>query len=63
LKHRYRAYRAGRCAHWIKVKYPASPAMLRAEEGRGDEQRPRLICLNAPSGKIANGDLDIAERS
>jgi len=25
--------KAGRCAFWIKVKNPKSPAMLRAEEG------------------------------
>jgi bifunctional non-homologous end joining protein LigD len=32
-KHRGKTYRAGRCAFWIKVKNPKSPAMLRAEEG------------------------------
>ena len=32
-KYRDRAYRAGRCSHWIKVKNPASPAMLRARDG------------------------------
>jgi bifunctional non-homologous end joining protein LigD len=32
-KHRDRAYRGGRSTHWIKVKNPASPAMLRAKEG------------------------------
>jgi bifunctional non-homologous end joining protein LigD len=32
-KHRYRGYRAGPCAHWIKVKNPASPAMQRAKDG------------------------------
>jgi hypothetical protein len=32
-KHREKTYRAGRCAFWIKVKNPKSPAMLRAEEG------------------------------
>jgi hypothetical protein len=32
-KHRDRAYRAGRSLHWIKVKNPASPAMLRVEDG------------------------------
>jgi bifunctional non-homologous end joining protein LigD len=26
-KHRDRAYRGGRCKHWIKVKNPNSPAM------------------------------------
>jgi bifunctional non-homologous end joining protein LigD len=31
-KHRDRPYRAGRCAHWIKVKNPKSPAMLRAKD-------------------------------
>jgi ATP-dependent DNA ligase len=30
-KRRDRAYRGGRCAHWIKIKNPASPAMKRAE--------------------------------
>jgi ATP-dependent DNA ligase len=28
-KHRDRAYRAGRCAHWIKAKNPDAPAMRR----------------------------------
>jgi ATP-dependent DNA ligase len=32
-KHRNRAYRAGWSRHWIKVKNPASPAMLRVEDG------------------------------
>jgi bifunctional non-homologous end joining protein LigD len=32
-KHRGKTYRSGRCAFWIKVKYPKSPAMLRAGEG------------------------------
>jgi hypothetical protein len=31
-KHRDRAYRAGRSAHWIKAKNPASAAMRRAAE-------------------------------
>jgi bifunctional non-homologous end joining protein LigD len=31
-KHRDRADRAGRCSHWIKVKNPKSPAMLRAKK-------------------------------
>jgi ATP-dependent DNA ligase len=31
-KHRARSYRAGPCNHWIKVKNPRSPAMLRAKE-------------------------------
>jgi bifunctional non-homologous end joining protein LigD len=31
-KHRDRAYRAGRCPHWIKIKNPTSPAMIRAKE-------------------------------
>jgi bifunctional non-homologous end joining protein LigD len=32
-KHRERAYRAGRSAHWIKVKNPSSPAMVRVRDG------------------------------
>ncbi|WMT74491.1 hypothetical protein [Bradyrhizobium sp. Ash2021] len=32
-KHWDRAYRAGRCSNWIKIKNPASAAMVRAEEG------------------------------
>jgi bifunctional non-homologous end joining protein LigD len=32
-KHRYRSYRAGPCAHWVKVKNPASPAKQRAKDG------------------------------
>jgi bifunctional non-homologous end joining protein LigD len=32
-KHRDRAYRAGRSLHWLKVKNPASPAMMRVEDG------------------------------
>jgi bifunctional non-homologous end joining protein LigD len=31
-KRRDRAYRGGRCNHWIKVKNPDSPAMKRAAE-------------------------------
>jgi bifunctional non-homologous end joining protein LigD len=31
-KHRDRPYRAGRCGHWIKVKNPKFPAMLRAKD-------------------------------
>ncbi len=31
-KHRDRAYGAGRCRHWVKVKNPASPAMKRARD-------------------------------
>lgn len=31
-KHRDRAYRAGRSPNWVKVKNPASPAMLRAKD-------------------------------
>jgi bifunctional non-homologous end joining protein LigD len=31
-KHRDRAYRGGRCPHWVKVKNPTSPAMKRAAE-------------------------------
>jgi bifunctional non-homologous end joining protein LigD len=31
-KHRDRAYRGGPCRHWVKVKNPKSPAMLRAAE-------------------------------
>jgi ATP-dependent DNA ligase len=31
-KRRDRAYRGGRCTHWIKVKNPASLAMNRAAE-------------------------------
>jgi bifunctional non-homologous end joining protein LigD len=31
-KRRDRAYRAGRCAHWIKVKNPKHPAMARVKD-------------------------------
>jgi bifunctional non-homologous end joining protein LigD len=31
-KHRDRAYRGGRCPHWVKVKNPTSAAMKRATE-------------------------------
>jgi bifunctional non-homologous end joining protein LigD len=31
-KHRDRAYRGGPCRHWVKMKNPKSPAMLRAAE-------------------------------
>jgi bifunctional non-homologous end joining protein LigD len=31
-KHRERPYRAGRSSHWVKVKNPASAAMMRAKE-------------------------------
>ena len=30
-KHKDRAYRAGMCPHWIKIKNPKSPAMNRAK--------------------------------
>ena len=33
-KHQYRAYRAGRCARWIKIKNPASPECSVRKEGR-----------------------------
>jgi bifunctional non-homologous end joining protein LigD len=32
-KHRERGYRAGRSPHWIKIKNPKSPAMVRAKDG------------------------------
>jgi bifunctional non-homologous end joining protein LigD len=32
-KHRESANRAGPSKHWIKIKKPKSPAMLRAEDG------------------------------
>ncbi|MFL6815952.1 MAG: DNA ligase, partial [Bradyrhizobium sp.] len=32
-KHRDSSYKAGPSRHWIKVKNPKSPAMLRAEDG------------------------------
>ena len=32
-KHRDRPYRPGRSSHWLKVKNPTSPAMLRAKDG------------------------------
>ena len=31
-KHRERLYQAGRSSHWVKVKNPASAAMMRAKE-------------------------------
>jgi ATP-dependent DNA ligase len=31
-KHRGSSYRCGPCKHWIKIKNPKSPAMLRAQE-------------------------------
>ena len=31
-KHRERGYRAGRCAHWIKVKNPEHPAFSRVAD-------------------------------
>jgi ATP-dependent DNA ligase len=31
-KRRDRAYRAGRCNHWIKVKNPSHPAMRRVKD-------------------------------
>ena len=31
-KRRDRAYRGGRCLHWVKIKNPNSPAMKRAAE-------------------------------
>jgi len=32
-KHRESVYKAGPSRHWIKIKNPKSPAMLRAEDG------------------------------
>lgn len=32
-KHKDRPYRVGRSPHWVKVKNPTSPAMLRAKDG------------------------------
>jgi hypothetical protein len=40
-KHRERGYRAGRTTHWIKVKNPNSPAMVRAR----DAFRAQQCCL------------------
>jgi ATP-dependent DNA ligase len=31
-KHRYRGYRAGPCAHWIKVKNRSHPSLARVKE-------------------------------
>jgi hypothetical protein len=43
-KHRDRHYKAGRCAHWIKIKNPASPAMMRASDGPWQAtQAPRWV--------------------
>jgi bifunctional non-homologous end joining protein LigD len=41
-KHREKTYRAGRCAFWIKVKNPKSPAMLRAKRAVGEAAPPHL---------------------
>ena len=47
-KHRDRAYRAGRSANWIKIKNPASPAMLRLRMANGgDRSGISLICRAA----------------
>jgi bifunctional non-homologous end joining protein LigD len=40
-KHRERAYRAGLCGHWLKVKNPQSPAMLRAKDVQWSQARKR----------------------
>jgi hypothetical protein len=37
-KRRDRAYRAGRCDHWVKVKNPSHPAMHRVQ--RAHARRP-----------------------
>jgi hypothetical protein len=31
-KHRERAYRAGRCTHWVKVKNRKHPAFARVKD-------------------------------
>jgi bifunctional non-homologous end joining protein LigD len=33
-KHRERAYRGGRCAHWVKVKNPAHPGYSRVQDAK-----------------------------
>jgi hypothetical protein len=50
-KRQDRAYRAGRCAHWIKVKNPKHPAMVRASKRRcrgADLHPPQLELLARP---------------
>lgn len=34
-KHRERAYRGGRCAHWVKIKNPAHPGYSRVQAAHG----------------------------
>jgi hypothetical protein len=34
-KHRERAYRGGRCAHWVKIKNPAHPGYSRVQDAHG----------------------------
>ena len=45
-KRRDRAYRAGRCNHWIKVKNPSHPVMRRVKrrfpDGHKSRKRPRV---------------------
>jgi hypothetical protein len=46
-----RAYTAGRCSHWIKVKNPAHPAMNRVERSfRGNHVRAPESGREVPSG-------------
>jgi len=56
-KRRDRAYRGGRCLHWVKVKNPNSPAMKRAEQGGKNEPRfaglARATALVDPGRHIA----------
>jgi hypothetical protein len=44
---RDRAYRGGRCLHWVKVKTPNSPAM----------KRGRLVQMTERLQKITFGDM------
>jgi ATP-dependent DNA ligase len=40
-KRRDLPYRSRRCRAWVKLKNPASPAVLRIEDGTGEDVRYR----------------------
>jgi ATP-dependent DNA ligase len=44
-KHRERAYRAGRCDHWRKIKNPAHPGNSRVQAAHGARGKKYLKSL------------------
>jgi hypothetical protein len=59
-KHRDRTYKAGRSPHWVKVKNPKSPAMLRAEEGEWWRAQPYRLDTRRRTSEVTIQMLQIA---